>query len=510
MKIKRIAIVGGGTAGWLAANHLGVELSRDPEITITLIESKDVPIIGVGEGTVPRIRDTLKKFGISELELITTCDVTFKQGIKFANWLDYGNAHGENNFYYHPFAPPYPFGYDLTHYWLNSGNAFEFAKLSDAYTLSELKKSPKQKSSAPYEGVVDYAYHFNAASFSELLAKNARNKFSVKHKFETVERAVKNADGSIKSLMYASGQEEEFDFYIDCSGFAALLLGNTLNVPFVDKSKQIITNSALVYRQSLSDDEELSPYTLATAHNAGWVWEIPLTSRKGCGFVYSDNFINDDDAVKTFSEYLGKDLQNENVRKIPMKIGYRNLFWEKNCVALGLAQGFVEPLEATSILVTDFSASLIARNFPCMVEDMPALSEYCNKVATYTWERVIDFVQLHYILSDRRDSDFWHESTKRENISDVLSDRLEIWKINSPKKSDFFSRFDIFGPENYLYVLYGMGFPTRSGYLGDEDRERSKECFLAAQQKSFQMSQALLSHRKWLTELKKALASQNA
>lgn len=499
-----MAIVGGGTAGWLAANHLGVELSRDPHVEITLIESKDIPIIGVGEGTVPLIKDTLKKFGISEVDLLSTCDATFKQGIKFCRWMD-TKKHGANHFYYHPFSSPYPSGFDVTNYWLNNKDSFEFSKLSEIYSIAELNKSPKQKSSPPYVGLVDYAYHFNAVKFSDLLAKNAREKYAVKHVFETISRVTLHADESIKGFVYESGNEEEFDFFIDCSGFYSLLIGSTLGVPFLDKSAQILTDTALAIQEPISDTEEIPPYTLATAHEAGWIWDIPLTHRRGIGFVYSSQHMNEIEAIGHFSKYLGRDLQNSNLRKIPMKIGYRESFWRKNCVALGLAQGFVEPLEATSILVTDFSAQLIARNFPKLTDDIPIVSEHCNKAVRYTWERIIDFVQLHYFISDRRDSAFWIDNTEIIDISAVLKERLDMWKIAPPKRSDFSSTFDIFGVENYLFVLYGMGYPTRPGLLNNKEENKSKELILNVQEKSLHMGKSLLSHRFWLNELKKAL-----
>lgn len=503
MEIKRIAIVGGGTAGWMAANHLGLALCQTPGLEITLIESKDVPVIGVGEGTVPRIKDTLQKFGISEAELLGKCDATFKQGIKFANWMS--PEAQPRGFYYHPFSPPYPFGYDFTPHWLNSSRSLDFDRLSDFYCISEQKRAPKQISSPPYQGLVDYAYHFNAAKFSELLAENAKKKFSVKHIFETVEAVHRDSEGFIASLSYVSGREESFDFYIDCSGFSSLLFGGSLGVPFLDKSEQIKSDSALVYRRPSNEEEEISPFTFATAHRAGWMWDIPLTNRSGLGFVYASDFMSENEAVEAFSLQLGEHVDAGDLRKVPMRIGYRKKFWEKNCVALGLAQGFVEPLEATSILVTDFSADLIAKNFPVDIHSMQVAANHCNRVVEYTWERVIDFVQLHYYLSDRRDSDFWVENTEKASLSDVLSERLMLWRSTPPKRTDFFSRFDIFGPENYLFVLYGMNFDTRSRPVASQDEKKFSEIAVKVQSRSREMSESLLSHRKWLTELKKAM-----
>lgn len=507
MKIRRVAIVGGGTAGWLAANHLGVELFRDPEVEITVIESKDIPIIGVGEGTVPQIKATLKKFGISEVDLLAGCDATFKQGIKFAQWMD-PKKHGENHFYYHPFSSPFPSGYDVTNYWLNNKADFEFSRLSEIYSVAESNRSPKQKSSPPYVGAVDYAYHFNAVKFADLLAKNAIEKFSVRHVFETIAQVKTKTDGSIQGFIYTDGREEEFDFFVDCTGFVSLLIGNTLNVPFLDKSTQILTDTALALQEPIASNDEIQPYTSATAHTEGWIWDIPLTTRRGIGFVYSSRHMNEDQAVEKFSAYVGRDLQNANLRKVPMKIGYREFFWQKNCVALGLAQGFVEPLEATSILVTDFAALQLAKNFPAFAEDIPVVSDYCNRVVRYTWERVIDFVQLHYFISDRRDSAFWRDSTENMVLSDMLQERLAMWKIAPPKKSDFFSAFDIFGVENYLFVLYGMHYSTRPGVLSSQEVSRARELICQAQHKSQKMSEVLSSHRLWLTELQRALSTR--
>lgn len=509
MKIRKIAIVGGGTAGWMAANHLGVELSRDPDIEITLIESKDIPVIGVGEGTVPRIKETLKKFGISEVDLLSRCDTTFKTGIKFSNWMS-RKAGTPEHYYYHPFSSPYPQGFDVTDYWLQTKADLGFSRLSEIYSVAESNRCPKHKSSPPYIGAVDYAYHFNAGKFSELLASNAKKRFGVKHKFETVNDVRLNAEGNIESLIYATGEEEAFDFYIDCSGFSAVLLAGALHTPFDDKSSQILTDSALVLQEPSSESSAIQPYTTAMAHRAGWIWDIPLTTRRGLGCVYSSAHMSDAEALTELSQYTGRMLNSEEIRKIPMKIGFRRDFWKKNCVALGLAQGFVEPLEATSVLVTDFSANLLAKSFPRFLEDVPVMSGYYNRVVRYTWERVIDFVQLHYCISDRRDSEFWVDCTENAAVSDVLAERLERWSVATPKSLDFFSTFDIFGVENHLFVLYGMDYSTKHVVLGDEEGARAKEIIRDAQAHSEEVTAELMSHRGWLSELQRHLRQLGA
>jgi tryptophan halogenase len=501
MKIKRIAIVGGGNAGWLAANHLGLELFRDPEVEITLIESKDIPVIGVGEGTIPSIRNSLKNFGISESELLLKCDATFKTGIKFSNWMD-SKKYGSDNFYYHTFDTPFPGGFDLTYYWLGNKGIADFSKLSPTYYAAEKNRCPKHRDAQPYSGVVNYAYHFDAAKFASLLSNNAKKRFGIRHIYETIKQVALHEDGSIKGFQYESGVNEEFDFFIDCSGFSSLLLGDSLNVPFVDKSSQVLTDTALALQVPTESEMEIFPYTKATAHGAGWIWDIPLTTRRGTGLVYSSRHMSDDEALKQFSRYHGKDLECSDVRKIPMKAGVREKFWEKNCVALGLAQGFVEPLEATSLFVTDFCAGMIAKKFPVNKEEIHVFAKSSNDAAKLIWDRIFDFIQVHYYISDRRDTQFWRDVTEAVEVSDLLKERLDFWKYSSPQHTDFFSTFDFFHTGSYLAVLYGMHYPTRAPLVSEKVKNIAEKAILGHIENSRKLADSLMSQRRWLTELK--------
>lgn len=505
MKIKRIAIVGGGSAGWISANHLGLELSRDPEVEITLIESKDIPVIGVGEGTVPLIRNSLQSFGISEVDVLMYCDATFKTAIKFANWMS-TETYGKDNFYYHTFDAPYPGGFDVNNYWLGNKKEVEYSKLSATFCVAEKNRCPKRPDSPPYKGLVNYAYHFDAAKFTTLLADNAKKRFGIRHIYETIKQVMQHDDGSIKGFQYDSGAHEDFDFYIDCSGFASLLIGKALNVPFVDKSKQILTDSALALQIPTEPSDELFPYTKAVAHDAGWIWDIPLTTRRGTGLVYSSQHMTDDEALTQFSMYHRKNLDSLNVRKIPMKAGFRQKLWEKNCVALGLAQGFVEPLEATSIFVTDFCASMIAKKIPLHQEEIPLYAKSCNEISTLIWERIFDFIQLHYCISDRRDTQFWRDVTEKVKLSDLLAERLELWKYSIPQRTDFPSTFDFFHTESYLSVLYGMDYPTRAPAVSEKVEGLAKQKIIEHLERSKNLADSLMSQRMWLTELNKYAA----
>lgn len=501
MKIKRIAIVGGGNAGWICANHLGLELSRDTEIEITLIEAKDIPVIGVGEGSVPFIRNSLISFGISEGDILAHCDATFKTGIKFSNWTN-TKANTNNNFYYHMFESPHPGGYDVTPYWLGNRAFSEYSTLSSSYWISENNRTPKRKDSPPYRGVVNYAYHFDAAKLSLLLANNAKRRFGVHHIYETIVAVDLNLDGGIKGLCYESGKYDEFDFYIDCSGFASRLIGDALQVPFIDKSDQILTDTALVVQVPTQQNEEIFPYTKATAHGAGWIWDIPLTTRRGTGFVYSSRHMSDDKAIETFSGYHGSEIDVSCARKIPMKAGFREKFWEKNCVAIGLAQGFVEPLEATSLFLTDFCASLVAKKFPVNSEEIPIYETSSNSIVQFIWARILDFIQVHYYISDRRDTQFWRDVTENIPISAYLSERLEFWKYSIPQPTDFGSSFDFFVADNYLWVLFGMDYPTRAPVLNEKVSALSEAAITNHLASSKKLADSLMSQRDYLTQLK--------
>lgn len=498
MKIKKIAIVGGGTAGWLAANHMGLELSKRAGLSVTVIESKNIPIIGVGEGTIATIRKSLKSFGINEAELLLRCDATFKIGINFIDWMS-PQKNQKNNFYYHLFDAPYPSGLNATDFWL-SNKACAFSEFTRSHRIAENNLCPKLRNSPSYNGVVNYAYHFDAKKFSEILADNAKRRFGVLHKQKTIVSANLDEKGFISSLNYEEGEPEEFDFYIDCSGFSAFLIGKTLGVAFVDKGDRIVADQALALQVPTDPEDEIFPYTKATAHKAGWIWDIPLTTRRGTGFIYSSSHMSEQEAVAEFARYHGAGFRESNVRKIPMRAGYREKFWVKNCVALGLAQGFVEPLEATSIATTDYFSSLIAKLLPDYRADMECRSQQINRRVEYIWERVVDFIQLHYFISDRKDSDFWRDCTETTNVSDVLRERLLLWKSYVPTYYDFSADIELFQCESFLAVLYGMDYPTRpvKGTADYDNFAKNKINEHFSNTKS--IADSLIGHRQWLKE----------
>jgi tryptophan halogenase len=506
MTINKVVIVGGGTAGWLAANHLGKALNNKDKMSVTLIESPDIPPIGVGEGTVPNIRKTLASFGISETEFFRTCEATFKQSIKFINWMDKDRA-GKDNFFHHLFDVPSKYGDDLTEHWLNDGQDKLYADFVSAqHSACEQSKAPKFITTPEYQGDLGYAYHLNAAKFAQLLAKNAVTKYGVEHLRANVTQVELNDKGEISTLVTDAHGSLDYDFYIDCTGFESLLIDKALKVPFVSKSKELLVNTALVVQVPTKESDEIPPYTLATAHQAGWIWDIALTNRRGVGFVYSNNHMTDEEAEAKLDTYLGGKLGDKldglTYRKLPMKVGHREKFWHKNCVVLGLAQGFLEPLEASSILLTDFAAGYLADRFPQNKSDMAALEKRFNHVMGYAWDRVVDFVKLHYCISDRTDSQFWLDNKKSENIPATLQERLTLWQQFTPQKEDFFSKFEVFDYDNYLYLLYGMKYQTQLKKQDENDQEKAIQHANHITEISKQLNNALPSHRDLINKIK--------
>lgn len=496
--IKQVVIVGGGTAGWLTANHLGQSLKKKG-VNVTLLESPNIPTIGVGEGTVPSIRQSLRKFGISESEFIRKCDVTFKQSIKFINWLD-RKKHGENA-YHHLFDIPVPFGLDLTAYWLQSSTMPFSQMVAPQHAVVENYKAPKNVNTPEYLGLTSYAYHLDAKKFADLLRDNAVGNLDVKHIKADVVDVERDAAGYITALKTVQAGKIDADFVVDCSGFSAFILGEKLGVPFVDRSDLLLTDTALTVQVPTDVNDAIPPYTLATAHQAGWIWDIHLTRRRGIGLVYSSKHMSEDIACSKLDHYLGGKLANYNWRKIPIKVGRREHFWYKNCVAIGLSQGFVEPLEATAILIADFSADLLSKRFPADRAENELLAERFNQRVIHGWEQVLMFIKLHYCVSDRSDSAFWRDNHEHLSIPTTLQKRLDLWRSFPPCREDFFSKFEFFDFENYLYVLYGMKYQTAKPAVKEDYLSAAKLHHQKVMDKSVLLLRELPDHRELLNQL---------
>lgn len=505
--IRKVLIVGGGTAGWLTACHLAKHLQpRSPGgVQITLLESPDIPTIGVGEGTVPAIRRSLQYLGISETEFIRRCDATFKQSIKFVDWTH--NPGPVADYYHHIFDYPEQPGLDLTPYWLQRSDQSRFTDwVSVQGHLCDAFKAPKTMTHAEYDGLANYAYHLDAAKFAALLTEHATQKLGVQHQRATVTAVPLRSDGAIAGVQTDLLGVLDADLYVDCTGFASLLLGQALQVPFIPKSEILFADSALAVQVPYqTPEQEIPPYTIATAQPAGWIWDIGLTTRRGTGYVYSSQHCSHDEAEQAFRRYLGKGTEALPLRRIPMQVGYRAEVWHKNCVAIGLSQGFVEPLEATGLLVFDATARMLAEQFPLTQSAVAGAARRFNQKVRQSWDKVIDFIKLHYLLSQRTDSAFWLDNRMAESIPASLADNLAYWQHQLPSHYDFSSRFEIFNLDNYQYVLYGMEFKPEMAALTErhQQHEQAAAALHWMQQRQQQALATLPGHRALLNNIKK-------
>ncbi len=498
--IEKVLIIGGGTAGWLAACHLAKTLRSDsPQgVQVHLVQAKNIPTIGVGEGTVPAIRESLKYLGISETELIQKCDVAFKQSIKFVNWAT--NPQAKEQYYHHVFDYPNTYDFDLTPYWVMGklGTKSYADCVSIQSHLCDRGLAPKTMLHKEYDGIASYAYHLDAAKFGDLLANHAIENLGVrKHEAEIVDVALAE-DGHISHLITDEGLRLEADFFVDCSGFESAVFGKKMHVPLVDKSSILFADKALALQVPYQNErQELPSSTIATAVQAGWIWDIALPTRRGTGYVYSSSHISDDRAASEFANYLGDDKLQSDFRSINMKIGYRERFWVKNCAAIGLSQGFVEPLEATGLLMFDATARMLAELLPSNKALLPSAASQFNSILSDTWEAVVDFIKLHYCLSRRDDSDFWIDNRGHNSMSESLLAKLDAWQYRLPNRYDFTQTNSVFNLDNYLYVLFGMDFKSQLDAVGyrHKDDQTAVKMMVNNQAVADKIIPQLLPHR---------------
>ncbi len=449
---RSILIVGGGTAGWLAACLFARKLGG---CDITLVESPDIGIIGVGEGTFPTIRTTLKAIGLDEATFLRECHATFKQGILFPDW----RVRGET--YFHPFDPPYynREEIDLVPYWLLQDEARRppFAEaVSFQKPVADARRAPKWRHDRAFEGPLNYAYHFDAVRFAALLSRHGQG-LGVRHLTGTVRDVRLDDDGGIAGIDTAEHGELTADIFIDCTGFRSELIGKALKVPF-KPVRSILFGDRAVAAQVPYDrpDAAIPSYTISTAHEAGWTWDIGLNSRRGIGYVYSSDHTTDDRAEEVLRAYIGPG--DYAPRRIRFEAGYRERHWVKNCLCVGLAGGFLEPLESTGIVLIESAINKFVEFFP---HDGPVdvSAAMFNDLITKRYETIIGFLKLHYCLTGR-DEPFWRDNTDPATIPEKLKDLLARWAHRPPSRFDFIIDNESFAHFSYQYILYGMGFRT--------------------------------------------------
>ncbi|MCI4589493.1 tryptophan 7-halogenase [Sphingobium sp. BYY-5] len=460
---KTILIVGGGTAGWLTAGYLARRLGADLPggISIRLVESPEIGILGVGEGTFPTIRRTLAAIGIDEAEMIRRCGASFKQGAKFVHWRNAPGQAGPDH-YTHPFqVAESPDGLELLPYWLlGLGGAENWDEVCGPQKkAADTGRAPKLQSHPDYVGPLNYAYHFDAVTLAELLRDKAVEN-GVDHMTDRVTEVLVGGDGAIDGVRTAEHGVLKADLYIDCTGFRAELIGKALGMPYRSCRDVLFCDSAMAMQVPYgSADDPIVSYTLSTAQDAGWIWDIGLEKRRGIGHVYSSAHMDDAAAEARLRAYVGPASEQLEFRKFQFNAGYRETNWHKNCVAIGLSSGFFEPLEATGIVFSEVAANMVANLFPWGGDFETSARQYnANMLARY--QRALDFIKLHYCISERRDSQFWIDNVAPSSIPDSLQELLDRWRFRPPTEMDFDLQVDIFSEMSWQYVLYGMGWKT--------------------------------------------------
>jgi tryptophan halogenase len=508
-KLKRLVIVGGGSAGWLTAGVIAAEhrVSEGHGLEVTLLESPDVSPIGVGEGTWPTMRDTLRKIGVSETELIRQCDAAFKQGSKFERWAE-GREH---DYYFHPFVVPQ--GYTETNLvagWLKRHATTPFADLvSFQPHLCAHGKAPKQAATPEYAAVANYAYHLDAGKFGIFLREHCISKLGVRHVSDHMTAILPADNGDIAALETRNHGRIEGDLFVDCTGLNSWLLGDHYKVPFLSQQQVLFNDTALALQVPYADERApIASHTISTAQSAGWIWDIGLPSRRGIGHVFSSAHTSVEAAERELMAYVertGGVLAAVTPRKISFRPGYRREFWHHNCVAIGLSAGFIEPLEASALALVELSAGMLSDEMPATRDAMAIVARRFNDFFTYRWERVIDFLKLHYILSRREDGDFWRDNRRAETLTARLSELMLLWRHQPPSRYDLHRVEEVFPSASYQYVLYGMGFrPEPEGFSRrNDDADRADGFFREAAQLTRKMLGALPSNRDLIEHIRK-------
>jgi tryptophan halogenase len=456
--VRDILIVGGGTAGWLTAAFLAKTLGTSAGgVRVTLVESSEIGIIGVGEGTFPSIRGTLAAIGIPEARFIRECDATFKQGVRFAGW-----ATGDDH-YFHPFNAPSqrPGAPELLPYWLLGGaGGRAFAEsVSMQKRVADASRAPKRAGDADFQGPMNYAYHFDAGKFAALLAAHAKS-LGVAHVVATVERVELDEAGAIARVVTRERGALEAGLYVDCTGFRAALIGGALGVAQKRLADVLFVDRALAMQVPYpAADSPIPSYTISTAHEAGWTWDIGLHARRGIGYVYSSRHTDDARAEAVLRRYVGPAADGLAPRSLKLDVGYRETQWRANCVAIGLSAGFLEPLESSGIGLIEAAAYLVGYLFPADGNFAPAAKAF-NTAMSARFERIVDFLKMHYALTRRTDSAFWRDNADPASWTPTLRDKLALWRARPPHRLDFLVDLEMYPPSSWQYVLYGMGYPT--------------------------------------------------
>jgi len=469
-RIERITIVGGGTAGWLTALILNAKLNmatkKDARVAIAVIESPKIPTIGVGESTIQNLRATLQTIGIDEAELFRRTNGSFKCAVHFIDWSRARGATASRFFNPQNFPPPCGGLIPAYHY-----RKFGPHRLGASYGESILPnaavvaagKGPRQLGGAAYNGDINYAYHLDAGLLGEFMRDFAVAR-GIEHIRDDVVDVSLDETGAVAALQLERRGRYPVEFVVDCTGFKSLIWSRMGGEPFVSAGDRLLNDRAMPLQIPHRDPTKIEPCTRSTALGAGWVWRVPLYSRVGTGYVYSSAFRSDDEARAEFLAHLRAigdlpaDAPDPDTRVIKMRIGYTRQPWIKNCVAIGLSSGFVEPLEATAIYTIDAAAHRLVMNFPDK-QCSPALAKAYNACSAALLEEIVDYLQMTYATSNRPEP-YWLAARETPR-SDWLRDKMELWRLRFPDMDDTYEA-RLFGWSTYIIVLLSSGYLAKA------------------------------------------------
>lgn len=497
-----ILIVGGGAAGWMSALYLN-KLYNDQEqlVDISVLESPDIGIIGVGEATVHTIRSFFAALGLDETELLAASNATLKAGILFKQWRQ--ARHGKSHEYFHPFEQQHIVGIDdVSTTWIldreNHPERYDEA-VSIAAHLIKTKQCAKAENSSAYSGVVPYGYHLDATLMARYLRDTAKSR-GVKH-IEARVTDVQVHHDQIVSVLTTEGPFNA-DLYLDCTGFRGLLINALHENNWVSYEDALPCNRAVAMQVEYRKGESPNPYTTATALTNGWVWEIDLAHRRGTGYVYDGNRLSADQAEAELSAHLGIDAKVLKSLHLQMKVGRQKQFWIGNCIAIGLSGGFIEPLESTGLHLINLSLRLLATHTPINFVPQSIRDSY-NKIMVGFYEDLKRFIVLHYCLTDREDTAFWKEAKLKAKYCSHLPELLNLWQHKVCEFADLADSFStVFTDENYRYVLYGMDYyPTLSKPL---KTAIDRKAFAQIERRIIVAKNSALSHTAYLNYLKRS------
>ncbi|MEQ1487610.1 MAG: tryptophan halogenase family protein [Methylotenera sp.] len=471
--IRRIVIVGGGTAGWMTAAALAKTLHH--EYSIRLIESDEIATIGVGEATIPAIKNFNAALGIDEDDFLKNTQGTFKMGIEFVNWHQVGST------YIHSFGTAGHALHELPfyHYWLReylAGKAPELDQFSInamAAKQARFMRAVPEMAGSPL-GDLNHAFHFDASLYARYLRSyaEARGVIRTEGKISSV---TQRENGDIDELVLESGERVTGDLFIDCSGMRGLLIEQTLKTGYEDWSHWLPCDRAIAV--PCASSTPLLPYTRSTAHGAGWQWRIPLQHRIGNGHVFSSKFMSEDEATNILLNNLDGEPLAEP-KTIRFTTGKRKKLWNKNCVAIGLSSGFLEPLESTSIHLIQTTIARLIRFLPNRGFNQADIDEF-NERSDFEYERIRDFIILHYKATEREDTPFW-QYCKHMEIPSELQKKIDLYRGNGQvfRKND-----ELFGEDSWLQVMHGQGIrPNGYSPLADGISETELTDFLSGVQ----------------------------